>query len=204
MQEQRLWGPSVVLPIASIQKRPDAHITFEGGADCLHHCWPGPFSVVALTLATHLKLLGSSGLNKTRSRAPDSTLAYMPCNVPCKWKKRWGFWVFGSFPFFFVFFPRGAVFCCFFVSWVLFWWVFLIIWCYTWYMLHDVALKHYIQDHNGSACHAFPHLYHNFTRFWVPKMVVFELHDAKICCLGSGVAPQPPIPLYRTGQQRWF
>ena len=38
----------------------------------------------------------------------------------------------------------------------------------------------------------------------MPMMVVFELHNAKKICLGSGVAPQTPIPLYRTGQQRCF
>ena len=27
-------------------------------------------------------------------------------------------------------------------------------------------------------------------------MMVFELHNARKYCLGSGVAPQPPIPLY--------
>ena len=35
-------------------------------------------------------------------------------------------------------------------------------------------------------------------------MVVFEMHNAKKCCLCSGVAPQTPIPLYTTGQQRCF
>ena len=33
-------------------------------------------------------------------------------------------------------------------------------------------------------------------------MGVFELHNAKKYCLASGVAPQTPIPLYPTGQQR--
>ena len=32
--------------------------------------------------------------------------------------------------------------------------------------------------------------------FWMPGMVVFELHDAKNYCLGSGVAPLSRIPLY--------
>ena len=35
-------------------------------------------------------------------------------------------------------------------------------------------------------------------------MVLFEMHDAKKCCYGSAVAPQTPIPLYPTGQERSF
>ena len=35
-------------------------------------------------------------------------------------------------------------------------------------------------------------------------MVVFELHNAKKYCLGSGVALQTPIPLYPIGQKRCF
>ena len=35
-------------------------------------------------------------------------------------------------------------------------------------------------------------------------MVVFELHNAKKYCLGSGVEPQTPIPLYPIGQQKCF
>ena len=35
-------------------------------------------------------------------------------------------------------------------------------------------------------------------------MGVFELHNAKNYCLGSGVALQTPIPLYPIGQQRYF
>ena len=35
-------------------------------------------------------------------------------------------------------------------------------------------------------------------------MLVFELHNAKKYCLGSGVASQTPIPLYPIGQQRCF
>ena len=35
-------------------------------------------------------------------------------------------------------------------------------------------------------------------------MVVFEMHNAKIHCLGSGVAPKTPIPRYPIGQQSWF
>ena len=35
-------------------------------------------------------------------------------------------------------------------------------------------------------------------------MGLFELHNAKIYCLGSGVAPQTPIPLYTIGKQRCF
>ena len=39
---------------------------------------------------------------------------------------------------------------------------------------------------------------------WIPRMVVFELHNAKKYCLGSGVALQAPIPLDPIGQQRCF
>ena len=35
-------------------------------------------------------------------------------------------------------------------------------------------------------------------------MVVFELHNAKKYCLGSGVAPQTSILLYPRGQRRGF
>ena len=43
-------------------------------------------------------------------------------------------------------------------------------------------------------------------RFWTPGMGVFDLHNAKKYCLGSGAAPQThtPIPLYPIGQQRRF
>ena len=36
----------------------------------------------------------------------------------------------------------------------------------------------------------------------VPRMVVFEIYDAKRYCVGSGVALQPPIPLHTMGQKR--
>ena len=35
-------------------------------------------------------------------------------------------------------------------------------------------------------------------------MVMFELHNTKKHCLGAGVAPQAPIPLYPIGQHRCF
>ena len=35
-------------------------------------------------------------------------------------------------------------------------------------------------------------------------MGVFELHNGKKYCLGSGVAPQTLIPLYPIGRQRCF
>ena len=40
--------------------------------------------------------------------------------------------------------------------------------------------------------------------FWIPRMVLFEMHHSKKYRLGSGVAPQAPIPLYPMGQQRCF
>ena len=40
--------------------------------------------------------------------------------------------------------------------------------------------------------------------FWIPRMVVFILHNANKYCLGSGVALQAPIPLYPIGQQKCF
>ena len=40
--------------------------------------------------------------------------------------------------------------------------------------------------------------------FWIPKMVVFEMHYAKKYAMGSGVAPQPCIPLHTMGQMRCF
>ena len=33
---------------------------------------------------------------------------------------------------------------------------------------------------------------------------MFKLHNDKKHCLGSGVAPQTPIPLYPTGQLKYF
>ena len=35
-------------------------------------------------------------------------------------------------------------------------------------------------------------------------MVVSQMENAKKYCLGSGVAPQTPIPLYTMGQKRFF
>ena len=40
--------------------------------------------------------------------------------------------------------------------------------------------------------------------FWIPKMVLFELHNAKTYCLSCGVAAQTPVPLYLIGQRGWF
>ena len=40
--------------------------------------------------------------------------------------------------------------------------------------------------------------------FCIPKMVVFEMHNAIKWCLGSGAAPRTPIPLYPTVQQKCF
>ena len=38
----------------------------------------------------------------------------------------------------------------------------------------------------------------------MPMRVVFEMHTAKECGLGPGVAPQTPRPLHPTVQQRCF
>ena len=35
-------------------------------------------------------------------------------------------------------------------------------------------------------------------------MGVFELHNARKYCVGSGLAPQPPTPLHSTGQAGFF
>ena len=38
--------------------------------------------------------------------------------------------------------------------------------------------------------------------FWIPRMGVFDMHDAKKNCVGSGVALQTHIPVHTTGQKR--
>ena len=40
--------------------------------------------------------------------------------------------------------------------------------------------------------------------FWIPRMCVFETHNAKTYGVGSGVALQTRMALHNTGRQRWF
>ena len=40
--------------------------------------------------------------------------------------------------------------------------------------------------------------------FLIPRTGVFEVHNARKHCMGSGLAPLTPMPLHTMGQKRWF